>query len=302
MNERQYVYVLSEAEGSLVWLALSSAMTVRRCDPSSRLILITDEGTAASLPGVTAALLADVFDRRIDVPCPHPPGAVASRYLKTSIRQLVDGDLVFLDVDTLMFRAPLALFAGDHDVGACHDRNWEQWRPHRPEWVKPHYDMMGWSFSDRGYFNTGVLFLRDRAVVRRLGVEWHDRWASFLRTTGHHQDQPAFNSLIGDPSLQFRAFPLRYNAMVDAVPFFCWRALVVHYFLHGGRRLSPEDSVLWTLAHRWRSTGAFDESLYDECRRRRDPWVHPTRSIQIELATGRPGTALGLMWQRLVAR
>jgi hypothetical protein len=95
---------------------------------------------------------------------------------------------------------------------------------------------------------------------------------------------------------------VRYNAMVDAVPFFCWRALVVHYFLHGGRRLSANDSALWTLAQRWQATGVFDEELYAQCRRRRDPWVHPTRSIQIELATGRPWQALGLMWQRIAPR
>jgi hypothetical protein len=303
MARRQYAFVVSEeAPGKLAWLALSSAMSVRICDGDADIVLVADAATRSRWPPALARQLEAVFSHVLAPAVSPPPGPVASRHLKTSLRQLLAGDLLFLDVDTLMFDVPLALFAGDHDVGAVPDRNWQQWRPHRPEWVGPHYRELGWSFSTRGYFNSGVLFLRDSAAARELGAGWHRRWTEFFAATAKHQDQPSFNSLLDAPGLKVRSFPLRYNAMVDAIPYFCWRAKIVHYFLHGARRLSAADSLLAHLADTWQQQGEFDRGLYLAHRSRRDPWIHPTQSIQIELAAGNVGAAALLALHRALGR
>lgn len=303
MAARQYASVVSEEKPEgLIWLALASAMSVRVCDPEGAFVLLVDRATRAQWAEAVRRRVDDTFSQVLDPAVALPAGARASRHLKTSLRSVVAGDVLFLDADTLMLETPQAMFAGDHDLGAVPDRNWQQWRPGRPEWVQSHYRRLGWSFSDRGYFNSGVLFLRDSPAAHQFGSDWHRRWQEFGAASGQHQDQPALNSLIGTPELKVKSFPLRYNAMVDAIPYFCWRAKIVHYFLHGARRLNPADSLLWRLAETWRQQGAFDRDLYLAHRARRDPWVHPTRSIQIELAAGNLAAAAQLALQRVLGK
>lgn len=303
MARRCYVQVLSEQEsGALIWLALTSAMSARECDPDAKIMLVLDRPTREAWTPAIRETVDATFSSVVEVETPHAPGARASRHLKTSLRSLLDGDFLFVDIDTLMIEPPIKMFDGHHDIGACFDRNWEKWSPHRPTWVNEHYENLGWTLSDRGYFNTGVLFMRDNAKARAFGAAWHLRWQLFVARVGKHQDQPAFNSLVAQPDLKIRAYPLRYNAMVDAVPFFCWRAVIVHYFLQGGRRLNPADSVLWQLARTWRETGRFDRERLKTARDKRDPWVHPTQSLQIELAAGEFRNAAGILWKRMLSR
>jgi len=297
---RLYVQVLSEVTPEqFIWIALSSAMSARVCDPDAHTVLLIDAVSLRCLPQPARQATEATFSKVIAVEVPYQPGALASRHLKTSMRSLVSGDFLFLDIDTLMFATPLEMFSGDHDLGAAHDRNHKMLRPHKPSWVVAHYQALGWDFAKIGYFNTGVLFMRDNARTREYSTQWHERWNHFLKSTGKHQDQPSFNSLISSGPARLKPFSLRYNAMVNALPFFCWKAHIVHYFLLGGRRLNPADSLLSSLANEWRESGSFNLGLFEAHRRQRDPWMHPTNSIQIELACGHFQNAVKLVISRL---
>ena len=136
---------------------LCVALSKRLC-PDSIATVLTDESTRANLE-----LLPFGIEnlKVVDIPDELSSGSSRSRYLKTRMRQLVDGDFVFIDADAL----PLHPFdeTCDHDapLAAALDRNRESPEPTFPRWVIPHYKQLGWDYPFSTYFNSGVMFMRD---------------------------------------------------------------------------------------------------------------------------------------------
>lgn len=238
-SPRQYVQVLSEpAGGKWAWIAACSAMSIRLSDPGARVVLLIDTRSHQLLDDDARRAVETAYTEIVALDTPHEPGAVVSRHLKTVMRRVVRGDMLYLDIDTMLWRPPLEMFAGNHDLAGVKDRNYQCMHPHYPEWVKPYYEQFGWSFSEHGYFNGGVLFMRDSERARAFGELWHERWNRFRSVTGKLLDQPSLNSSIGMDGLDVRAFPISYNAMVDVNPRWCRGAFVIHYYFGHSCRLA----------------------------------------------------------------
>lgn len=302
-SPRQYVQVLSEpAGGKWAWIAACSAMSIRLSDPGARVVLLIDTRSHQLLDDDARRAVETAYTEIVALDTPHEPGAVVSRHLKTVMRRVVRGDMLYLDIDTMLWRPPLEMFAGNHDLAGVKDRNYQCMHPHYPEWVKPYYEQFGWSFSEHGYFNGGVLFMRDSERARAFGELWHERWNRFRSVTGKLLYQPSLNSSIGMDGLDVRAFPISYNAMVDVNPRWCRGAFVIHYYFGHSCRLARDYALLAVLADDWQRTGAFDHGRMARALRGKTAWVHPTPSIQAELAAGRYVTAALLLGRRLLKR
>lgn len=103
----QVVYILSvnnHTSADYCDMAYISASSVRRCQPPPcTLTLVTDSDTWPTLQETHNRLL-DVFDRHVVAPSPGGSPKYRSRFLKTSLRHLLSGRFVFMDVDTLLIR------------------------------------------------------------------------------------------------------------------------------------------------------------------------------------------------------
>ena len=283
----------ADAFGEMTYLSVELA---RRLYPDATATVLTDTQTAESLEYEFETL------KIIDIPAKFESNAQRSRYLKTSMRQLVDGDFVFLDSDAL----PLQNFDETATHGApfaaALDRNREFPEPAFPEWVLPSYDELGWQYPLENYFNSGVVFMADTPAMRQFSEQWHKNWREMLDRCGVHQDQPSLNHTLAKLGTETHQLPLACNAMVDASPYFSRGAKIVHYFLRGEDRTPDPVSLLAHLIDHLRTTGEVDWQMVEQAAATSNAWVHPTGSVHIELATRHYFRAARLAASRIILR
>lgn len=259
-----------------------SMSLLKRLYPDCETTLLTDEATAAHL-----GRLPFCFDTpQIEpIPAEFEGNAVRSRFLKTRMRQLIDGDFVFIDADALALNPFCEVFEHGAPFAAALDRNRESPEPAFPDWVVPFYEHFSWPHPLPRYYNSGVMFMEDSPEMRSFSQRWYHHWRSLYEEFGVHQDQPSLNHTLQELGIAQHELPLPCNAMVDASPYFTRGAKIVHYFLRGDERSTDPLSLLNYLVRKLRETGAIDWAAVDRAAKGCDAWVHPTNSVRIELAT-----------------
>ena len=193
--------------------------------------VVMDRESTALLRDNHLTLPGDVKQAIVDVP---PEWAeYKSRYLKTKLRFLVDGDYLYIDVDTLIARnleelddltadlaavsdgnGPLCLL-NDNDADLCR----------RAGILSP---------TGRPYFNSGVMFVKDTRVSYLFYEEWHSLWKA-MASRGIGRDQMsllAANEKLGHPIYELSG---KWNCQLyysTAIHYYR-NATILHYYLCG---------------------------------------------------------------------
>jgi hypothetical protein len=299
-----FCYVLVEIDdGPLGEATYISCALLRRLYHSSSIALLCDVRTKATLAEKRLPFSElGVEIRPFDVPNEISGSSPRSRYLKTRIRELIEGDLVYLDADAIPLRPFDELFEHESPFAAVLDRNAEIKVPHMPTWVEPIYREFGWPYPVPTYFNSGVMFWRDDAAMHELGCLWHQRWREVFERFGKHHDQPSLNSSIFALGVKTKVLPIQYNAMVDSSLLFARNARIVHYFFSGRRRRFDPDSVLQHMIDEWRTANTINWQKYRDALDRSDAWIHPTKSIMKEIVSHNYLRAVQLIIERGLQR
>lgn len=260
------VYVLStDGWTRYAQMAYVSASTVRRIHPDAELVLLTDEFSQRALEREPNAL-ADVFDQTVVVETGEPDVRTRSRFLKTSMRQHIDGDFVFLDVDTLLIKPLDGLEACQADVGAVVEWNGLDPRTFPPKSV-PLYEKLGWRCPTPSYFNSGVMLFRDTPAARELGEEWHRRWKLTV-PEGFVTDQQSLNSAINETNVVIEVLPNEFNSMVLFYPWLFRASRVAHFFESN----DVGHTLFRQLLNGVDKTGEIDWAAYDYSIANGHPW------------------------------
>ncbi len=265
-------YVLAGDSGDrYATMCYLSAVATRRSLPRARIVLVTDEETPARLRDHAPHLLGVVDEVRVE-PAPLRGPRARSFYLKTRVRDLVAGDLVFLDADTLPVR-PFAAPGGDWDVALVRDRNHHcPVRPGYPHWELPRLARMGWRAALSRYFNSGVVYYRDTAAARALSAEWQ-RLVRYAFARGDEWDQLALNCALEAVPVRVRELPPSYNAMVTVSPVHARGARVYHFFAGSFTTLS--GSLYQHLLDHFAARREVDWAAVDRCVALDHPWMPP---------------------------
>lgn len=236
----RYVYVLASGEADFFpEQTLLSVMTLRRHNPGAEVTLVTDSLTRQTLCGDRGRILEQVDET---VVADTPEGfskTQASRFLKTSLRSLLEGDFLYIDGDTLIDGdlSDLRQF-GDVKIGAIfnrHKNNWDKDNVHpqlqnyyETTGVRPDYDK-----EIAYFFNGGVIYCRDLPETHAFFDKWHELWLRSSTQLGFHLDQSDMwraNMLCGNI---ITPLPGRYNCQLiypnNALPFM-FDARILHYF------------------------------------------------------------------------
>ena len=211
-----------------------SASCVRRLDRDARITILMDANTynTPRREPFDVRCLADHLVR-VEIELDGPEQR--SRFLKTSMRQLVDGPFLFLDSDTLPIRPFREIFDNTASMSAALDRNNDNPEPHFPESAGRLFLEAGWTSPLPNYYNSGVIHFSDQEEARALGVEWHRRWRILYERFREHRDQPALNSAIHALNIHPRVFPIQYNAMVGVATRFAHKAKIFHFYTSSGK-------------------------------------------------------------------
>lgn len=201
MNTKIVYVVTSNINDYYLEQTLISILSLRIHNPSATVILVVDDSTYQIIIN-TRKKLYNAVTRIVVAPTPKDFNNVQkSRFIKTSLRKLIDGDFLFIDSDTVI-SAPLDDIDNiQASVAAVKDKHLDignhNWKNLIENWA----NFVNWELTpkDNVYFNSGVFYVKDDELAHKLYEKWHQFWLE-SNEKGLSIDQPVLgkaNSICG---------------------------------------------------------------------------------------------------------
>jgi lipopolysaccharide biosynthesis glycosyltransferase len=178
--QTKLVYVLTcGPEATYIEQALIAIWSARYHNPDAHIVLFTDNKTNELLVDSRGEVLQYVTEKII-IPFDDDKNMhYRSRWLKTSIRRLVDGNYLFIDCDTIV-RCDLSHIENvDADIAMVRDENIniadEDFAAAKP--MIDNCMVVGLDITqEKYYFNSGVMYVKDTPLTHQLYNRWHELW------------------------------------------------------------------------------------------------------------------------------
>ena len=210
---------------------LISIASLRKRNPHLPVIVLLDEETKQILPQKNPEFERwHISSMTISVPKEYEQKA-RSRFIKTSVRQYVRGDYLYIDTDTVI-AATFPVNISNKDLSLTLD--WNDGRITNEEFstLKKTYDKCGYELnSDSIMYNSGVIWAKDNAIVCRFYQKWHYEWKQCY-SRGILLDQPSLNHVNSVLYPLISELPCVWNVQVSCVQAlrFLNNAIIIHYY------------------------------------------------------------------------
>ena len=229
----QLVYVLISSESDFFleefWVSLFS---LRRFHPKDKVVVLTDHPTAERVRDrpQLASMITDL--KIIDLPDDYD-GRLRSRTLKTSVRNLIDGDFMTIDTDTVICGS---LDEVDNlpvkNIGMVPEM-------HGP--FKNHITykfitnelkrIYGTDVSDAPYwFNSGCMLVRDNEFTREFFKKWNEEWKVATFQKNASSDQRPLLKVDHDYGYIIECLPDTFNCQVALSIQYLHEAKILHFW------------------------------------------------------------------------
>lgn len=210
---------------------LVSVYSLRKYHPDAEVVILTDKITKDSLSGWRSLLSQYASEIKV-VRCPdnYKPKE-RSRYLKTTIREHIDGNFLFIDCDTIITEPLYGIedIAGEIAMVPDTHCHYSQY---------PFYNYMNGVLRrlydtdvshDEFYFNSGIMFVRDSPLAHQFFKGWNMRWEE-SRRKGICTDQQALFKVNHDMGNVIKQLPGYYNCQIGLSVQYLHDAKIMHFF------------------------------------------------------------------------
>lgn len=229
----QLVYVLISSESDFFleefWVSLFS---LRRFHPKDKVVVLTDHPTAERVRDrpQLASMITDL--KIIDLPDDYD-GRLRSRTLKTSVRNLIDGDFMTIDTDTVICGS---LDEVDNlpvkNIGMV------------PEMHGPFKNHITYQFITNElkriydtdvsgapyWFNSGCMFVRDNEFTHEFFRKWNEEWKVATFQKNASSDQRPLLKVDHDYGYVIECLPGAYNCQVALSIQYFHEAKILHFW------------------------------------------------------------------------
>lgn len=229
----QIVYVLISSEENLyleeLWVSIYS---IRHYHPEARVVVLVDEPTAKRVKAndELSSLISELII--VEVPNHYSPKD-RSREIKTSIRNHVDGDFLFIDTDTVICQPLDEIDNIDVDNIAIVPELHGPFKEHLTfNYVSSDTKrIFGTDVSDSPYwFNSGCMLVRDNAFTREFFAKWNENWKYSAFQKGNSTDQRALLKTDHDYGYVIECLPDVYNAQIAMSIKYFYDAKIIHFW------------------------------------------------------------------------
>lgn len=227
------VYVLTCApEATYIEQALMAVWSARYHNQDAHIVLLTDDLTDKLFVGKRAEIL-DYISEKIVVPFePDENMHYRSRWLKTSVRQLIKGDYLFIDCDTITMSNLSHIEQIDADIAMCRDENVniadEDYAAAKP--MIDNCAQIGFDVTkEKYYFNSGVMYVRDTELTHKLYERWHELWQEGV-SKGINLDQPTFAKANYEMGHPVKLLEDKWNCIVQSQIAEVYSAYILHFW------------------------------------------------------------------------
>lgn len=242
------VYVLTCAlEKHYIEQALMSVFSARHWNPGAHIVLVTDDNTDALLTGKRGGILKYISEKIV---VPFEDRSLTpmcrSRWIKTQVRQMIDGDFLFVDCDTICQRVLNDVDMFDCEVGAVLESHLlvNDYCDGLYKSAKQVTATLGVELDDEQlYFSSGVLLVRDTKKAHELYEKWHQYWKEGF-SIGLKIDQPALAKANRETGHIIQQIPDTYNCILFTRPPFLREAHILHLSAYQNPSFLFSDKVM----------------------------------------------------------
>ena len=227
----KFVYVVvSTPDDIYLEQAYISMFSLKHHMPDAHIVLLTDTLTSDTFTGIRKEEVryADEIIS-IDYDAQKYNAQQRSRQLKTSVRNIIDGDFLFIDCDTIVTRRLDDIDKTDALIAACRDT-------HCDFCDSPYREMnlyfgreLNWPIEEeKVFFNSGVLYVKDVPETHAFYRRWNDilneGYSKFV-----FKDQPSFAKANFELNHIVKILPDEWNCELKHGIRFLKDAYIVHY-------------------------------------------------------------------------
>lgn len=193
MNTKIVYVLVSSPDDCFYEQLLMSLYSLRLYNKDAFVELVVDSNTNESLVGFRSQI-DDYIDKRnvVDVSSKYTQ-IQKSRYLKTNLRQLVEGDYLYIDLDTVICddlsdidKLSGNICATSNGNSAIKVSNSADF-----EYMLTKANKMGYDFIGCEYYNAGILYVKDNDLTQAFYRDWFDYYQKCVER-GVDMDQISF--------------------------------------------------------------------------------------------------------------
>lgn len=223
------IYVITSAgRDAYTVMTRVSAASLRTIHPGAKIAVVCDAETDRAVRAAKDLLPGEV-DEWLAFETPPGDAAFRNRFLKTSLRDRISGEYLFLDSDTIVRDDLAPIFQMPGDLAAAPNHSRENISGQIWEGDVATLAEMGWTTDPTLYVNGGVMRVSESEAAHRFYRLWHEKWQASYRQLHKPNDQPALNAAIRESRIEYARLPVRFNAQIGAYPVAMRDAAVWHY-------------------------------------------------------------------------
>ena len=229
----KYLYILVNSKtGFYTEQTYVSMLSLRHVSPDAYITLLVDSETDKSNRNTFFDSIKQLTNEYKVIELNKDLPAVAkSRFLKTSMRQHIESDFLYVDSDTI-WSNPINDTDFTSDIMGVLDANcFFENNPIR-NYIQTLFKKTGFYPKSNYYFNGGVMYSKDTPFSHDFFKKWHDKWKESSKS-GCFVDQPALNCVIEEMCpLEKMLLPGEYNAQIAFGWDYFFEAKIIHYFTY----------------------------------------------------------------------
>lgn len=233
----KYLYVLTSTENdSFLEQTFVSILSLKQKTPDAFVTLLTDKCTEETFVHGREnirELCDEVVVKDLDG---NLSGKVRSRLLKTNMRNLVDGDFLYIDSDTVVLDDLSEIENAPFDFGGIQDG---LCRLSENKYFHTHQKLKARICTDKNfllsevYINSGVLFVRDNPRNRDFFKQWNELYLECLQKYDISQDQPTLAYVNYKNNFPIQELDGSWNCQLPCGLKYFRTAKILHYFTSG---------------------------------------------------------------------
>lgn len=249
--------VISGGKDVYFEMAWASAWSLKKYNQEAYVLVLTDKETIDNLSAETREKSAGCIDELRAVTFDGIyTNKEKSRWIKTNLRSLVDGDFLFIDTDTIITDSLLPLFDVEcPDVGMvldnnCHSIEISSYPIFRNMYVTPLKQIFGDTYREEtDVYNSGVILVKDTPRAADFFKAWHANW-ELSRSKGEPRDQLSLVKTLQDMPSVIKEIPGIYNCQIrNSIKYF-YDAVILHTFSSQSKStISPilDNEMYWEI-------------------------------------------------------
>ncbi len=276
------VYVVISNNNDFYWeQAWASAYSVKLHTPTAHITFVTDDVTYTSVMESKRKKSLYVIDEIVPIHINEKfSNMQRSRWLKTNLRNLINGDFLFIDTDTIITSDISDIDNLKCNMAAVYDSHCKfkefPFNNGVKQLIKKVYGIK--LSSNTEYFNSGVLYVKDNKYTSDFYNQWHENWL-YSKSRGVSTDQPSLAKTNNENKGFISILDGVYNCQVAISIQYLNNAKIMHFFnaKWSDQNLNPffgKDLYL-----KIKMNGEITNDIHDKILRCKELFISPSKII-----------------------